>query len=193
MNYYNKNYKAFIDETKNANMDNIYNLFIKYLPINTKKILDIGFGSARDMLYFKSNGYDVYGIDSEISFCEHAKKMGLDNVECIKVQDMSYYYEFDAIWACASLLHVDKDELNEVFKKCDNALVNNGIMYCSFKYGDFEGIRNERYFIYLTEDSFTQYIKNTDFEILKIAITNDVREERKDERWLNVILKKVID
>lgn len=193
MRYYKVHSNDYIYKTYNCDLSKLYSLFIKYLPINTKKILDIGFGSARDMLYFKSNGYDVYGIDSEVSFCDYAKRMGLDNVECIKVQDIAYYHEFDAIWACASLLHVNKNELNEVFKKCDNALVNNGIMYCSFKYGDFEGIRNERYFIYLTEDSFTQYIKNTDFEVLEIAITNDVREERKDERWLNVILKKMID
>jgi cyclopropane fatty-acyl-phospholipid synthase-like methyltransferase len=193
MNYYNENGIEYIKNTINCDMSNLYNLFFKYINPKTKKILDIGFGSGRDMLYFKNKGYDVFGIDSEVSFCNYAKRMGLDNVECIKVQDIAYYHEFDAIWACASLLHVNKNELNEVFKKCDNALVNNGIMYCSFKYGDFEGIRNERYFIYLTEDSFTQYIKNTDFEILEIAITNDVREERKDERWLNVILKKVID
>lgn len=28
------------------------------------------------------------------------------------------------------------------------------MIYMSFKYGDFEGVRNGRYFTYLTEESF---------------------------------------
>ena len=62
-------------------------------------------------------------------------------------------------------------------------------MYCSFKYGDFEGIRQGRFFIDLNEDTFKIYIKNTLFSINEILITNDVRPDRK-EKWLNVILIK---
>jgi hypothetical protein len=62
-------------------------------------------------------------------------------------------------------------------------------MYCSFKYGDFEGIRNERFFVDLNEESFKEHIKNTGFNIKDILITKDVRPDR-EESWLNVILEK---
>ena len=62
-------------------------------------------------------------------------------------------------------------------------------MYVSFKYGNFEGIRNDRYFIDLNEESIKEYIDNTGFIIEDIKITNDVRPNR-NEKWLNVILKK---
>ena len=57
---------------------------------------------------------------------------------------------YDGIWACASLLHVRRENLEKVIKKCIKALNKNGILYCSFKYGDKE-IKGERYFNYINE------------------------------------------
>ena len=144
--------------------------------------MDLGFGSARDSLYFKSKGYQVTSIDPIKKFC-------VKDIKCMTAQEIDYNEEFDGIWACASLLHVPKKELNDVFIKCYKALKKNGVMYCSFKYGDFEGIRQGRFFIDLNEDTFKIYIKNTLFSINEILITNDVRPDRK-EKWLNVILIK---
>ena len=62
-------------------------------------------------------------------------------------------------------------------------------MYCSFKYGEFEGERNGREFTDLNEELFNQYINNTGFKVLEYLITEDVRPDR-NEKWLNVILKK---
>jgi len=58
---------------------------------------------------------------------------------------------YDGIWACASLLHVPKERLTELFCKLYNALKADGILYVSFKYGENEEIRNGRYFTDLTE------------------------------------------
>ena len=153
--------------------------------------MDLGFGSARDSLYFKSKGYLVTSIDPIKEFCIKAEKLELNDIKCITAQEIDYNEEFDGIWACASLLHVPKKELNDVFIKCYKALKKNGVMYCSFKYGDFEGIRQGRFFIDLNEDTFKIYIKNTLFSINEILITNDVRPDRK-EKCLNVILNKYL-
>ena len=63
-------------------------------------------------------------------------------------------------------------------------------MYCSFKYGNFQGERNGRYYIDLTEESIKNYLSNTNMEILEYMITSDARPNRSD-KWLNVILKKI--
>ena len=139
-----------------------------YLDNNAKTILDIGFGSGRDSLYF-SNKYELYSIDPLKEFCEYGKRLGLKNVYCMKVQDMDYIDMFDGIWACASLLHVPSNELVEVLNKCYIALKENGVMYCSFKYGEYEGERNGRFFIDLNEESFRKYILKTKFKILEIC------------------------
>ena len=51
-----------------------------------------------------------------------------------------------------------------------------GIFYTSFKYGNFEDVRNGRYFTDLTESSFAELINEvTGFEIIEEWITSDVR------------------
>ena len=106
----------------------------------------------------------------------------------MSIEDIEYNNEFDAIWACASLLHLKSNQLVDVFNKCYRALKNNGVMYVSFKYGTFEGFIDDRYFTYLNEDSFNNIIKTTNFKIEKILIKED--KLNRDIKWLNIILKK---
>ena len=185
--YYEKNKDSFIENTINCDMSVQYNFFEKHL-INAKTILDLGFGSGRDSLYFKDK-YEVYSMDPVESFCEHGKKIGLKNVILGDAQSMDYTSKFDGIWACASLLHVPSNELSGVFKKCFKSLKNNGVMYASFKYGFFEGDKNGRFYCDLNEESLKKYIANTGFVIKEILLTTDVRPDR-NEKWLNVILIK---
>jgi hypothetical protein len=106
-------------------------------------------------------------------------------------QDLNEINKYDGIWACSSILHLDKITLNDVLSKMTRALKEGGIIYTSFKYSNFEGMRNGRYFTDFTEDSFQKFImKNSDLHIEKLWITNDARKERSEEKWLNVILKK---
>ena len=189
MNYYNEHAKDFIEGTINCDMSVQYNFFEKYLNNDSKTILDLGFGSGRDSLYFMNKGYTVYSLDPTEEFCKNGERIGLKNVYQLTAQEMQFENLFDGIWACASLLHVPSKELNDVFKKCYKSLKNDGIMYCSFKYGNFEGERNGREFTDLNEELFNQYINNTGLKVLEYLITEDVRPDR-NEKWLNVILKK---
>ena len=51
-NYYKDNKDEFINNTINCDMTFQYDFFEKYLCDDAKTILDIGFGSGRDSLYF---------------------------------------------------------------------------------------------------------------------------------------------
>lgn len=185
--YYEKNSEKFIEETINSDMSVQYLMFEKYLKTNDY-ILDLGFGSGRDSLYFRKK-YLVTSIDPVGSFVINAKKFGLTNVYQTSVLEMDFENHFNGIWACATLLHVDKSDLNLAFKKCAKALKNDGIMYVSFKYGDFEGLRNGRYYLDLTETSILHFLNDVNLKMLEYSITSDVRPNRND-KWLNVILKK---
>ena len=187
MNYYNKHAKEYINNTKDVDMKEYYEIFESYIKPNSK-ILDVGFGSGRDSLYFKNKGYEVVSIDPIKEFCDNAKSIGLDNVIQMSIEDIEYNNEFDAIWACASLLHLKSNKLVYVFNKCYKALKGNGVMYVSFKYGDFEGIIDDRYFTYLTEESFTNIINQTNFIIDKLWINED--KLNRNVKWLNGVIKK---
>ena len=108
----------------------------------------------------------------------------------LSFQDMAFEAEFDGIWACASLLHVPSVELPAIIGKLKKALKAGGILFTSFKYGDFEGERNGRYFYDLTEEKAEQVFKDVGLKVEKMWITEDVRPERVDEKWLNVLCVK---
>ena len=90
--------------------------------------------------------------------------------------------------ACASLLHLKSNQLVDVFNKWYKALKDNSVMYVSLKYGDFEGIIDDRYFTYLTDETFTNIINQTNFKIDKLWINED--KLNRDVKWLNVVIKK---
>lgn len=187
--YYNKHAKSFIDDTFYADMKVQYNFFLKHMP-NEGRLLDLGSGSGRDSLFFQSLGYSVVAVDPVEAFVANAKKLGIKEVIQSSVEDMDFENEFDGIWACASLLHVPTKKLNLAFKNCSKALKKNGILYVSFKYGNFEGKRNDRYYVDLTEESINQYLKDTGLTVVEIILTDDVRKDRKD-KWFNGILIKL--
>ena len=71
------------------------------------------------------------------------------------------------------------------------ALRNQGVVYASFKYGEFEGERNGRYFTDLNEERLHRLADEAGvFIVEETWITSDVRPGRDEEKWLNMILKK---
>ena len=76
-------------------------------------------------------------------------------------------------------------------KQVASALKKNGIIYTSFKYGSYAGIRNGRYFTDFTEDAFADFMADIrDIRLEEQWVSTDIRADRGDEKWLNVILRK---
>jgi hypothetical protein len=57
------------------------------------------------------------------------------------LQEIEYQNEFDGVWACASLLHVPRKEIDDVLERIILALRPEGICYLSFKEGDGERLQ----------------------------------------------------
>ena len=130
--------------------------------------------------------------DGSEEICERASEYTGIQVKRMLFQELNEQEEYDGIWACASILHLPKRELIDVLQKMVDALKNNGVIYTSFKYGDFEGIRNGRYFIDLTEKSFESLMNEVNgIRVENIWVTGDVRAGRGEEKWLNLLLRKI--
>lgn len=190
IDYYNRNVQDFVDRTVSVDFTRIQNVFLELLPRDAR-ILDFGCGSGRDTKYFLDCGYQVDAMDGSIELCRAASEYTGIHVKRILFQELDDVEKYDGIWACASILHVKKTELPDIIRKMSLATKENGIIYISFKYGDYEGEKNGRYFTDMTEISMKELL--VDFPELKVEkqwITGDVRADRGDERWLNMILRK---
>ncbi len=190
INYYDSNADKFTETTKRVDFSEIQQMFIKYLSPDAS-ILDYGCGSGRDTKFFLDQGYHVTATDGSEEICKIASDYTGVSVKHLIFEELDDWNQYDGIWACASILHVPKKELPNIFYKMHRALKKNGLIYTSFKYGMFEGERKGRYFTDFTEDEFKDFVGEIlGLEIEKMWITRDVREGRGDERWLNILLRK---
>ena len=189
--YYNQNADMFAQGTRLVDFTVVQERFAKMLPIGSK-ILDFGCGSGRDTKYFLEKGYQVEATDGSSELCKLASVFAGIEVKEMLFQDLDVSGKYEGIWACSSILHLSKKELLPVIRKMCDALKDNGVIYTSFKYGDFEGERNGRYFTDFTEDTFDKFIKVIpELTIEEEWITSDVRPGRGEEKWLNLILRKI--
>lgn len=188
IDYYNQNAEAFVSGTLQADMSYCRDRFMKYLSPGCR-ILDAGCGSGRDTIAFAEKGYEVDAFDASEEICRLASANTGIEVKCLRFEDLSGADEYDGIWACASLLHVRKKDLPEVFHKLGVLLKGGGILYASFKYGTGEREKNGRRFSDMTEQELTDLVTREGLNILELFRTKDVRPDR-DEEWVNVIVEK---
>lgn len=190
LNYYEKNAEAFADGTVDVEFVDIQDRFVNLLPKNGY-ILDYGCGSGRDTKYFISKGFRVDAVDGSEKLCRIASKNTGIAVKQMLFSELNAIAKYDGIWACSSILHLPKKELHDVLHKMICATKSGGYIYTSFKYGEYEGYRNERFFTDFTRESFEEFINAySGIEIVEEWVSADARPGRGDEKWLNLILRK---
>lgn len=181
LDYYNENAKKYFDITYNANMSKQYEMFLKYIK-EKGRILDFGCGSGRDSLYFKNMGYDVTAIDGSLELCKLASQYTGLRVIQMDFCDLNFIDYFDGIWACASILHVEKRKLIDVLIKMKNAIKKDGYIYTSLKNGQGEEVTHEgRYFNYLTKEEFENEISKAGLYLVDYINTKSVSNSSEEK------------
>ncbi len=183
MKYYEEHAKEYIASTINTDMGEVYAMAEKYVPDNGS-VLDVGFGSGRDMLFFQNKGYRVFGIDNCEAFVKHAKEMGLE----VELADLLCYdskRKYDLIWCCASLLHLKKKDVFPAITKYLSFLSDNGVLFLSMKFANKEDGVDEkgRYFSYFNEKDLNALKRYTK----EISFNSD--KTREGLVWVNLILE----
>ncbi len=190
LNYYELNADEFVTQTQMLPFAGVQNRFLMRLP-QGGHILDFGCGSGRDTRAFLRQGFQVTAVDGSAKMCRLASEFTGIPVKQMRFQELDDKNAYDGIWACASILHLPKNELPGVMVRMREALKDHGLIYTSFKYGDFEGWIGERYFTYFTWKSFRDMIAGIKgLEIEEIWLTPDSRPERADQQWLNCTISK---
>lgn len=180
IDYYNKNAKQYIELTREVSSEDREEMLLKYLQPGAY-ILDVGCGSGKDSKSLIEKGYKVCSIDGSEQMAKLASKyIGREGI-CNSTAD--------AIYASAVLLHIPRKEQKSVLEKLAKAVKKNGYLYINYKHGEFEGIRDGRYYTDYTIELFEGLIKSIkNLKLIEYKIMID--ELGRGNNWLNIILKK---
>ncbi|MBU0998824.1 methyltransferase domain-containing protein [Patescibacteria group bacterium] len=181
-------YKTHFDINE---IKNIADFFIQNLK--GQKILDIGCGPGRDAKYFSEHNLEVTGIDLTSNFVKMASK-NVPNAKFMQMDMRNLDFPentFDGIWACASFLHVPKEDAKNTLLGFRKILKPAGLIYLSVKQGNEEKFVEKdeykgrtKFFAFYTQDEFKNLIESCNFKIVKVLI-----DEKKDT-WINVFATK---
>lgn len=191
IDYYRKNAAQYFLDTLYLDSSQLRERFLSFVP-HHGHIVDLGCGSGRDSRYFLDYGFRVTAVDACEELAALAEKVLGQKVMIERIEDFSLTEAADAIWACASLLHIPKVDLKPTLIRLKGSLKVGGIIYATFKYGDQERAEGQRRMTDLNEQQAATLIESCDgFRVIDQWITDDVRPDKKDSRWLNLILQRV--
>lgn len=190
VDYYNRYASIYFENTVGLDMGETLTRFMEMLEPGAT-VLDLGCGSGRDSKIMLEAGMEVTLLDASQEMCALADIYTGVEPLCMDVRDIDFDEVFDGIWACASLLHMPKEDMRQVLDKVYASLKPDGVFYFSVKKGNFEGYRHERFFADYKAREIKDILKPfTSFEIIDIWETADVRNDRTEENWVNVLLRK---
>ncbi len=112
--------------------------FLNALPAGAA-ILELGCGGGQDAAYMLSHGFDVTPTDGSAELAKEAETRIGRPVRIMRFETLDATEAFDGVWAEASLLHVPRSVLPDVFDRILRALKPTGVFHASFKAGEAEG------------------------------------------------------
>ncbi len=186
LDYYDGNSEEYSEQTLHADVSEARSRFLELIP-KGGSILDLGCGSGRDTAYFLGSGYDATPVDGSSGMCRVAERNVGVRVRSIRFSQLDYCEEFDGVWACSSLLHLPSDELPGILALIRRSLKEGGILYASFRLGDYEGLRGSRHYTDMTPESMTAVFEKAGFGTAAVW-TN--LEEGRGILWCNGLFKK---
>jgi SAM-dependent methyltransferase len=116
--------------------------FLKFLKAEGREtLLEIGCGPGQDAQFFQSQGLRVLAVDNTPMMVKLTAEKGI-TAQALDCYDLDEINErFDAIYTMNCLLHIPKQDFEQVLRLISDRLNENGLMYLGI-WGDqnFEGI-----------------------------------------------------
>lgn len=164
------------------------------------RILDAGCGSGRDANHFASQGFHVTGIDLSTGLLSYAREHADKNATFVEMdlRAIKLPTSFDGIWACASLLHLTREEFLPVIRNFHHMLSPNGVLFLLMKEGTGEQLvtsgtidGDTRFFTYYMSDEIRGLLEGAGFKMIDQYTWDqkDRNDERPHETWISSFAK----
>jgi 2-polyprenyl-3-methyl-5-hydroxy-6-metoxy-1,4-benzoquinol methylase len=191
VDYYEVHADEYCRSTVGLDMTSVSRRFLSELAPGSH-ILDAGCGSGRDSKVFLQSGHTVTAFDASPEMARFATAYTGQKCRVLRFQEVDFQEKFDAIWACASLLHVPRCEMESVLRRLIAALRSGGIMYVSFIEGEGERVSADgRLYNSYTAKSLRELLEGMSM-VGEIAFWRSDEIPSSDQRapWLNCLFKK---
>jgi 2-polyprenyl-3-methyl-5-hydroxy-6-metoxy-1,4-benzoquinol methylase len=186
--YYNQHAAEYFAETVQVDLQEQRDVFLAELP-SGGQIMDLGCGSGRDSSYFLAKGYAVDALDASEELCKLAQQHTGITVQCCTIQEWEPEKSYDGIWACASLLHLERKELKVFFENCHRFLKKDGVLFVSVKEEIQTGTDDkERFFTNFDEALIRELVYDDPrYKMLRLWRTQDGLG--RETKWINFLVR----
>ena len=189
MDYYQKCFEEYHERTFHVNPESFLMPLVKKLKPGAR-ILDIGCGSGRDLLWMKQRGFQVIGFERSPGLADLVRK----NTGCEIIQGDFESYDFsqfqaDALVLIGAMVHVPHEKLSDVLGKVLKAVRPDGHLLVSLKQGKGKKESPDGRIFYLWEDN---ELRRT-FKKLKCRVSEyfvQVSSIGENDIWLGYVLEK---
>jgi len=174
--------------------------FISYLS-PASSILDLGCGPGQASKVFCNKKYLVTGLDFSEEMIKIAKQEAPNakfiHEDILNIRRIFKDNSFDGIWACSSILHLDRKVMPDLFNQIYGILKKEGVFYLSVKKGigeeDFIDERYDnikRHFVYFEKSEIISLLKESKFLLRYFSLAPRDYAKDPEHSWINFIAQK---
>ena len=187
LSWYKENAPLYAEETKNSLVYDALGEFLSRVE-EKGRILDLGCGSGRDSFFFLQRGFSVDSLDGSEDMKRDADRLFGINIRLSDFLSLDEYEEYDGVWAQASILHLEEENLRKALFLISRSLKSGGVFYSSFRKGEEDGYEGGRWYTNMTEPRFSSLLPSN-LHIEKVREGKDVRPGV-NKTWLSIISRK---
>lgn len=198
MDYYKKNALDLTRRYESADVKDMQALLLSYFDRGSK-LLEIGCGSGRDASFMLAQGFDIIGVDGSCEMIASAVNLHPELSGRLYTVHLprglsQLSGSFDGIFSIATLMHLTRPGIDEVFKRADVLIRQHGRFFfsvpCRRNDVDKTGFDEKgRRFTLLAAEDWVLICQNSGFEMVTSQTTDDGLG-REAIVWLNCLVKK---